>query len=385
MEPDNPLLDDFVLSLARRSPARVCFVPTASGDFAAYITRFYRAFSRKCLATDLTLFSAGSLPRQPAHTADLPAFLGEQDVIYVGGGSTANLRALWRAHGIDRMLRDAWSAGAVLCGVSAGMLCWFQSSITDSFGGPAPLHDGLAFLEGSACPHYDGEAWRRPTYHRLVASGELPGGYAADDGAALHFTGTSLVGVVSSRPEASAYRVTLHDGQLVEERLPTRFLGAIARRATAAELPLLPAVEAAADERFAAMGYAPLPPPGSSETLAAALFVLVAGEPPVGFARVEVVDGIAHLEQLSVHPVHQGRGFGAALLEGAFQEAQRLGYSEMTLVTFADVPWNAPFYARHGFRELDVLTLGLEALRAKERSLGLDAMGRRVVMKRTTP
>ncbi|WP_394834873.1 GNAT family N-acetyltransferase [Pendulispora rubella] len=156
------------------------------------------------------------------------------------------------------------------------------------------------------------------------------------------------------------------------------------RRATATDLPLLPAVEAAADERFAAMGFPPLPPPGTCESLAASLFVLVAGDPPVGFARVEVVDGLAHLEQLSVHPEQQGRGFGAALLAGAFGEAQRLGYAEMTLVTFADIPWNAPFYARHGFRELHALTPGLENLRAKERSLGLDAMGRRVVMKRTS-
>jgi len=154
------------------------------------------------------------------------------------------------------------------------------------------------------------------------------------------------------------------------------------RRATADDLPVLPGVEAAADERFAELGFAPLPPPGTAGSLAAARFVLVSGRPPVAFARVEEVDGLAHLEQLSVHPAHQGRGLGSALLEAAYREALRLGYTAMTLITFADVRWNAPFYARHGFRVLGAFSPGLLALRAKERTLGLDVMGRRVAMRR---
>jgi peptidase E len=224
MEPDNPLLDDFVLGLARRQPARVCFVPTAGGDSAPYIARFYRALSSRCIATDLTLSGPPSLPRQPPRTQDLVDFVAQQDVFYVGGGNTANLLALWRTHGLDRLLRDAWQRGAVLSGVSAGMICWFEASVTDSFGDTAPLRDGLGFLAGSACPHYDGEAQRRPTFQELITGG-FPAGYAADDGAALHFTGTTLAEVVSSRPNAAAYRVGLRDGKLVEERLATRFLG----------------------------------------------------------------------------------------------------------------------------------------------------------------
>lgn len=224
-EPNNPLLDDFVLSRARRSPARVCFVPTASADSYSYVARFYRAFSGRCLPTDLTLFDPPSLPRRPPATADLPAFVAEQDVFYVGGGNTANLLALWRAHGIDRLLRDAWHAGAILSGVSAGMICWFEASVTDSYGGLAPLPDGLGLLSGSACPHYDGEAERRPTFHRALLGG-LPGGFAADDGVALHFVGGELTEAVSSRPHARAYRVEVRDGRVSEEVLPTRFLGA---------------------------------------------------------------------------------------------------------------------------------------------------------------
>src|SRR5580692_666540 len=136
MEPDNPRLDDFILSRARRSRPRVCFVPTASGDAPGYVVRFYRAFATKdCIPADLMIQGGGSsLPRQPLNTSDLAGFIGAQDVIYVGGGNTANMLALWRTHGVDRLLRDAWNAGTVLCGLSAGMICWFRESITDSFG-----------------------------------------------------------------------------------------------------------------------------------------------------------------------------------------------------------------------------------------------------------
>jgi dipeptidase E len=227
-EPGNPLLDDFVLSRARRTPARVCFVPTASADSHTYVARFYRAFSGRCIPTDLTLFDPPGLPRQPPTTADLPAFVAQQDVFYVGGGNTVHLLALWRAHGLDRLLADAWRAGAILCGTSAGMICWFEASVTDSFGvGLAPLPDGLGLLPGSACPHYDGESERRPRFHRALLDG-LPGGYAADDGVALHFVGSELAEVVSSRPSARAYRVEVREGRVSEEVLRTRFLGTAA-------------------------------------------------------------------------------------------------------------------------------------------------------------
>lgn len=223
--PDKTLIDDFILSLSPRQPAKVCFVPTASAESAAYLVRFYRAFSGRALATDLTLFDPPALPRQPSHTSKLDTFIAAQDIIYVGGGNTANLLAMWRTHGLDKLLREAWMRGTILCGVSAGMICWFRGGVTDSFGGLEALTDGLGLIDATACPHYDGEAERRPTYHRLIGDG-LPWGYAADDGAALHFRGTELVEVVSSQANAAAYRVELVDGQVVETPLPTRFLGA---------------------------------------------------------------------------------------------------------------------------------------------------------------
>ena len=226
MEPDNPLLDDFVLSRARRRRPRLCFVPTASGDSMGYLVRFYRTFAdRDCISTDLTLFDGAAMPRRPAHTKDLLDFVGEQDVIYVGGGNTANALALWRTHGLDRAFRAAWENGTILCGLSAGMICWFRSSVTDSFGALAQLNDGLGLLPFSACPHYDSEAARRPTYHQLIAAG-LSAGYAADDGAALRFDGESLAEVVTSRPNAAAYHVALTAGRVSETRLAARYLGA---------------------------------------------------------------------------------------------------------------------------------------------------------------
>jgi dipeptidase E len=221
MEPENPLLDRFVLSLARSPRPRVCFVPTAAGDSDGYVASFYRAFSAfECRPADLQLFART--------VSDVRAFVLEQDVVYVGGGSTANLLAVWRTHGLDRVLAEAWREGVVLCGISAGMNCWFAESVTDSFDQArlAPLKDGLGLLAGSCCPHYDGEEQRRPAYQRLVAAGELADGWAADDGAALVFAGEELEEVVSSRPNAAAYRVESTPTGVRERRVPARYLGA---------------------------------------------------------------------------------------------------------------------------------------------------------------
>jgi dipeptidase E len=222
MEPDNPLLDDFLLSLAASGDTpRVCFLPTASGDADGYIERFEQAFAGTRARTSvLHLF-------RREHD-DLRSFVLSQDILYVGGGNTANMLALWRLHGLDEILLEALDAGVVLAGLSAGMNCWFEASVTDSFGaaGLQPLHDGLGILTGSACPHYDGEEpWRR-TYLELVANGRLPGGYAAEDGCALLFRDGQLADAVASGPDTAAFLVRSANGVVVEEPLPVRHLGA---------------------------------------------------------------------------------------------------------------------------------------------------------------
>jgi dipeptidase E len=218
MEPDNQLLDDFILGLTGTARPRVLFLPTATGNVATYLVTFYAAFSRRAEAGHLDLFT---------RTADdIGRLVVDQDVVYVGGGNTANLLAIWRVHGLDAILRTAWEAGVVMAGLSAGAICWFQAGVTDSFGPELVALDGaLGLLPGSFCPHYDGEPARRPTFRRLVGEGRLPDGWAADDGAALHFVGTGLAEAVSSRPEARAYRLEQTSDGATETELATRYLG----------------------------------------------------------------------------------------------------------------------------------------------------------------
>jgi len=208
----NSRIEDFMLGLARSGRPRVCFLPTAGGEKPEWIVRFYEEFSaRDCEPSHVTLFG---MPEEPA------AHVARQDVIYVGGGNTANMLAIWQVHGIDRALREAWSRGAVLGGMSAGANCWFEDSITDSFGPKLrPLGGGLGLLPGSFCPHYDGEPERRPTYTRLVRERVLAPGYAADDDAAFHFEGTDLREVVSQRDGARGYRVTREGEEPLKARL----------------------------------------------------------------------------------------------------------------------------------------------------------------------
>lgn len=221
MEPDNLLLDEYILSLTGQERPKVCFIPTASGDSKEYTERFYAAFQTlNCEPNHLSLFH-----HHPG-TNDFESYLLAQDVIYVSGGNTRNMLVLWKEWGIDKILRKAWEQGIVLAGLSAGSICWFEEGVTDSVI-PKQLHymNALGFLAGSNCPHYDGEADRRPTYHRQLREGLISPGLAADDGVGLHFIGTQLYQVVSSRPQARAYRVSLVDGEVVEETLQPVYLG----------------------------------------------------------------------------------------------------------------------------------------------------------------
>lgn len=179
---DDGLLDDWVPGHARASRPKVCFVPTASGDASAYQDHFLSAFqSRDCEPSVLSLF------RRELDDEALRRFLLSQDVVYVGGGNTANLLAVWRAHGVDQLLREAFHLGTLLCGISAGSNCWAERSHTDSFGPLTSLPDGLGLLSGSVCPHYNSEPGRRPSYQAAVSTGTLPAGWALGRGRrALH-------------------------------------------------------------------------------------------------------------------------------------------------------------------------------------------------------
>ncbi|MBV8086694.1 MAG: peptidase E [Chloroflexi bacterium] len=213
-----PLLIDYLLQLTGQPRPRVLYLPTASGDAQQYVLAFYEAMAAYGVR-------ASCLPLFFRRAEDLAPIVLEQDVIYVGGGNTANMLAVWRLHGLDKLLAQAWEQGTVLCGASAGSLCWFECGITDSFGLQlATLHDGLGFLAGSNCPHYDSEARRRPVYTQAVAAG-FPAGYAADDAVGLHFEGGELREAVSARLAGRAFHVQAPNGEAVEAPLPVRYLG----------------------------------------------------------------------------------------------------------------------------------------------------------------
>jgi len=187
----------FVLGLTGKERPRVCLIPTASAEKPEFIVRFYEELSRFADCSHISFF-----PWPPDGLRELVL---SQDALFVSGGNTANMLAVWRAHGFDQIVREAWEQGVVLAGASAGMICWFEAGVTDSFGPQLDgMRDGLGFLPGSACPHYDGEERRRPVYQELVAAG-FPPGIAADDAVALHYLGTALREVVTTRDGSRAY------------------------------------------------------------------------------------------------------------------------------------------------------------------------------------
>ncbi len=215
METDSSLLDDYVLSLTSVSRPRVCFLPTASGDADHYVVRFYRRFAPVCDASHVSLFrrdqGAGGVED------DLERHLLAQDLIYVGGGNVVSMLGAWRAHGLDSVLRKAWREGVVMCGPSAGSLCWFREALSAFHGAPRSVR-GLGLLPYSNCVHYDAEPTRRHEYHRFVGDG-MRLGYAVEDGVALHFRATQLERVVTSRAEAAAFLVQPTADGVVEQRL----------------------------------------------------------------------------------------------------------------------------------------------------------------------
>jgi peptidase E len=216
---DDPALDRYVLDVAEPAYPRICLLPTASGDPEEQIQRFYRAFHElPCEPTHLSLFRLGVKP------VDLRSLLLAQDVIYVGGGSLLNLLAIWRAHGLDSILREAWERGVVLGGISAGSMCWFAAGVTTGFGVPRAV-EGLGFLPASNSVHYGSEPERCSCFVDAVRSELAPPGYAVDDGVALLLHGADLAEAVTARSSAGAYWVDADGaGGAVETPLEARQL-----------------------------------------------------------------------------------------------------------------------------------------------------------------
>ncbi len=202
----------YVFDLTGKARPKILFFPTASGDDAAYLLTFYQSLAGiACEPSHLLLFNRT--------VDDIDGLLRSQDVVMVGGGNTANMLAIWRLHGVEDALRNAYRNGTILTGWSAGCICWFESGITDSFTPElGPLRDGLKLLKGSACPHYDSEERRRPVYAREIAAGLAPG-IALDDAVAARFDDEQLVEIVSAKPSGRAFRVDAKGEQQVQERV----------------------------------------------------------------------------------------------------------------------------------------------------------------------
>ena len=218
MEPDNLLLDEYVLAQTGKPKPKICFLPTASGESESYIVNFYKAFS--------------TLPAVPSyfsffnpHTRDLEDFFLDQDVIYVGGGNTKSMLGLWREWQVDKILQKAYREGVVLAGISAGAICWFEESLTDSLPGSLTVLPCLGFLPGSCVPHYDSEAERRPSYYKMIEENAIQPGYGVENSAALHFIDGKLYQTVCSVPGKQAYFVDMDGEQVTETPLETHFLG----------------------------------------------------------------------------------------------------------------------------------------------------------------
>ena len=206
-------VQEHLLSLAGKERPRVLLVPTASAEDPAQSLRIYDGYAGRAELSRAEFFP---WPRE-----DLREHTLAQDLIVVGGGNTANMLAIWRVHGFDVNLVEAYERGIVLAGSSAGMICWFDAGVTDSFGPQlVGLRDGLGLIAGSACPHYDDEVLRRPMYRRLIDEEDFPPGYAADSGVGLLFVDGSLSEVITAREEATGYRV--EPGS--EEALPARLV-----------------------------------------------------------------------------------------------------------------------------------------------------------------
>jgi peptidase E len=209
------------LSLTGKEDPVVCLLGTAQGDHPETIVTWYETMNQlPCRARHLRLYGPTKNLR------DFSAQLLPVDGIFVRGGNSVNMLAIWKAQGIDTILRTAWERGIVLAGESAGMVCWFEQGLSDSRPDRLTVLESLGWLKGSACPHFDTETQRRPTYQKMIADGELKEGLACDDEAALLFEGDRLVKAVASSPKASAYRVFRKEGRVVEEKMTMEVLGA---------------------------------------------------------------------------------------------------------------------------------------------------------------
>lgn len=217
IEPRNKRMDRYILSQVNAQRPKICFIPTASGDSKNYIKRFYNFFEKEnCDGSHLSLFKG--------NIVDFEAHLLHQDIIYVGGGNTKNMLAIWKDWGIDEILKQAYNQGTLLCGISAGSLCWFEQGLTDSIPGKLTALDGLGLIKGSNCPFLNGSENKKERYLELIEQRTLKPGIATEIGVAVHYENEQLISVIASRKYAKAYRYFFQGRKIAGEILHPEYI-----------------------------------------------------------------------------------------------------------------------------------------------------------------
>ena len=209
--PNKPLIEEYILNQSNTSKPNILFIPTASAEDKSYTVNFYKAFGQ--FNTNLSVLNFFQ------RTPRLDSLINKQDIIYVGGGNTKSMIAVWKEWKLDKLLEKAYHNGKILCGVSAGAICWFNKGITDSWASNLNIMDCLSLIPGACCPHYDSEADRRPTVHNLIEKREIKECYAAEDGSAIHFKEGKLLNSVSFYKGSKSYIVKEESGQIIEEEI----------------------------------------------------------------------------------------------------------------------------------------------------------------------
>jgi peptidase E len=217
MEPDNGLLDKYILNLVLKERPRICFLGTASNDGKEYREMFYKFFEKQqCEPSHLSFLHP---PK------NIEAFIMDKDIIHVGGGNTKLIMETWKKFGVVKILKEAWEAGIILTGMSAGAICWFEEGITNPSPGKLNRLECTGILKGSFCPHYDDRVELKTSFHNLILDGTIEEGYGVEDGAAIHFVSSEPIRVVTSRPGVTAYKVKKLRNKISEVPMKSIYLG----------------------------------------------------------------------------------------------------------------------------------------------------------------
>ena len=207
--PGQGIIEQYILNQTRKKRPKICFIPTATGDNEAYKVNFYSTFTKlNCEPTHLDFFK---------RTPDLKKLILNQDVIFVGGGNTKSMLAVWKEWKLDKILKEAYRNGKVMSGVSAGAICWFQNGITDSWASELKIMPCLNFVRGTCCPHYDEEPERKPTVKKLVLTKKIKNVFAVDGGAALHIKNEEKFNSVVFKKDIGSYEVSSKRGNLIDK------------------------------------------------------------------------------------------------------------------------------------------------------------------------